>query len=97
MHLLRGQGVLLHVCACHPCPRTHACVVYCVSVCVHAFVCVHVYVRLCAVVGVQDNCPPGGTISYQIRHTTAGGVGTFNDPVTFAGAVAAYALRRRFA
>ena len=35
------------------------------------------------------SCPPGGAIAYPRLHTLAGGVGTFADPITFAGAPAA--------
>ena len=36
--------------------------------------------------GARDNCPPGGAIAYPKIHQLAGGVGTFEDPITFAGA-----------
>ena len=37
--------------------------------------------------GSKDNCPPGGDIAYpNAQHPLAGGVGTFEDPITFAGA-----------
>jgi len=40
--------------------------------------------------GAKDNCPPGGDIAYPSsdpgRHQAAGGSGTWEDPVTFAGA-----------
>jgi hypothetical protein len=36
--------------------------------------------------GAKDNCPPGGDIAYPHVHQKAGGTGTWNDPVTFAGA-----------
>lgn len=39
--------------------------------------------------GAKDNCPPGGDIAHPVRHKLAGGVGTFADPITFAGAPAA--------
>ena len=35
--------------------------------------------------GAKDNCPPGGAIAFPTKHQEAGGVGTWNDPVTFAG------------
>ena len=35
--------------------------------------------------GAKDNCPPGGSIAYPTVHTVAGGKGTYNDPITFAG------------
>ena len=35
--------------------------------------------------GAKDNCPPGGDIAHPIIHKEAGGVGTFVDPITFAG------------
>jgi hypothetical protein len=34
--------------------------------------------------GWYDNTPPGGDISYPKLHDTAGGKGTFKDPITFA-------------
>ncbi|WP_043723921.1 discoidin domain-containing protein [Kutzneria sp. 744] len=34
--------------------------------------------------GWWDNTPPGGDISYPQIHDTAGGVGSFDDPITFA-------------
>src|SRR5437016_2147806 len=34
--------------------------------------------------GWYDNTPPGGDISYPKIHSTAGGVGTYADPITFA-------------
>lgn len=34
--------------------------------------------------GWPDNTPPGGAISNGVLHTTAGGVGTFADPITLA-------------
>ena len=34
--------------------------------------------------GWYDNTPPGGDISYPRLHDTAGGTGTFADPITFA-------------
>ena len=34
--------------------------------------------------GWWDNTPPGGDISHPVKHKTAGGVGTFDDPITFA-------------
>jgi hypothetical protein len=36
--------------------------------------------------GALDNCPPGGDIAYPKLHKEAGGKGTFEDPITFAGA-----------
>lgn len=37
--------------------------------------------------GSKDNCPPGGAIAYpNTQHPLAGGVGTYDDPITFAGA-----------
>ena len=36
--------------------------------------------------GAKDNCPPGGMIAFPSLHTSAGGTGTFADPITFAGA-----------
>jgi len=39
--------------------------------------------------GAKDNCPPGGSIAHPVLHPLAGGTGTFADPITFAGAVAA--------
>ncbi|TCO53098.1 discoidin domain-containing protein [Actinocrispum wychmicini] len=38
--------------------------------------------------GWWDNTPPGGDISYPQIHSTAGGTGTFADPITFATATA---------
>lgn len=35
--------------------------------------------------GAKDNCPPGGSIAYPTIHKVAGGVGTYADPITFAG------------
>ena len=34
--------------------------------------------------GYVDNSPPGGAIAHPCLHQTAGGVGTYADPVTFA-------------
>ena len=34
--------------------------------------------------GWWDNTPPGGVISYPQIHQTAGGTGTYSDPITFA-------------
>jgi hypothetical protein len=34
--------------------------------------------------GWYDNTPPGGDIAYPQIHSTAGGKGTFSDPITFA-------------
>jgi hypothetical protein len=34
--------------------------------------------------GWPDNTPPGGAVSDGVLHQTAGGVGTFNDPITVA-------------
>ena len=34
--------------------------------------------------GWYDNTPPGGDISYPVLHDTAGGTGTYADPITFA-------------
>jgi hypothetical protein len=34
--------------------------------------------------GWYDNTPPGGDIAYPQIHSTAGGKGTFADPITFA-------------
>jgi hypothetical protein len=39
--------------------------------------------------GWWDNTPPGGDIAYPKIHDTAGGVGSFADPITFAAATAA--------
>ena len=38
--------------------------------------------------GWSDNTPPGGDISFPNIHSTAGGKGTFADPITFATATA---------
>jgi len=38
-------------------------------------------------VHTKDNCPPGGAIAYPVIHQQAGGVGTFQDPITYAGDV----------
>jgi F5/8 type C domain/Ricin-type beta-trefoil lectin domain len=38
--------------------------------------------------GWYDNTPPGGDISYPKIHSTAGGKGTFADPITFATSTA---------
>ena len=36
--------------------------------------------------GAKDNCPPGGDIAYPTsQHPQAGGLGSFADPITFAG------------
>ena len=35
--------------------------------------------------GAKDNCPPGGSIAYPTIHQVAGGTGTYDDPITFAG------------
>ncbi len=34
--------------------------------------------------GWPDNSPPGGAIAYPGLHRTAGGTGTYSDPITFA-------------
>lgn len=34
--------------------------------------------------GWPDNSPPGGAISMPVIHKTAGGTGTYGDPITFA-------------
>ena len=39
--------------------------------------------------GAKDNCPPGGEIAYPKIHKQAGGLGTYADPITFAGAIKA--------
>ena len=36
--------------------------------------------------GARDNCPPGGDIAYPQIHNEAGGNGTYNNPITYAGA-----------
>jgi len=36
--------------------------------------------------GAKDNCPPGAQIAYPKIHKLAGGVGSYDDPITFAGA-----------
>jgi len=40
--------------------------------------------------GARDNCPPGADISHPIIHKEAGGLGTFDNPITFAGTTAAF-------
>uniref|UniRef100_A0A6B2LHI1 LysM domain-containing protein n=1 Tax=Arcella intermedia TaxID=1963864 RepID=A0A6B2LHI1_9EUKA len=35
--------------------------------------------------GARDNCPPGGDIAHPIIHNLAGGTGTYEDPITYAG------------
>jgi len=35
--------------------------------------------------GWTDNSPPGASIAYPQIHKTAGGTGTYSDPITFAG------------
>jgi hypothetical protein len=35
--------------------------------------------------GAPDNCPPGGRIAHPTIHQQAGGTGTYDDPITFAG------------
>ncbi len=35
--------------------------------------------------GAKDNCPPGGDIAYPRIHKIAGGVGSFINPITYAG------------
>ena len=35
--------------------------------------------------GAKDNCPPGGDIAYPQIHKVAGGNGTYNNPITYAG------------
>jgi hypothetical protein len=39
--------------------------------------------------GAKDNCPPGGSIAYPYLHSEAGGLGTYYDPITFAGTTTA--------
>jgi len=39
--------------------------------------------------GAKDNCPPGGDIAYPTIHKEAGGLGTYKNPITYAGASAA--------
>jgi hypothetical protein len=34
--------------------------------------------------GWPDNSPPGGAIAYPGLHSTAGGTGTYSDPITYA-------------
>mmetsp|Transcript_28659 Transcript_28659/g.33849 ORF Transcript_28659/g.33849 Transcript_28659/m.33849 type:complete len:236 (+) Transcript_28659:70-777(+) len=34
--------------------------------------------------GAGDNCPPGGDIAYPTIHDSAGGTGTYDDPITCA-------------
>ncbi len=34
--------------------------------------------------GAKDNCPPGGDLSYPVGGRKAGGLGTFDNPITFA-------------
>ena len=36
--------------------------------------------------GARDNCPPSGEIAYPIIHKEAGGLGTYDNPITFASA-----------
>src|SRR3954454_20637602 len=38
--------------------------------------------------GWWDNTPPGGDIAYPQIHSTAGGKGTYDDPITFATSTA---------
>lgn len=46
--------------------------------------------------GARDNCPPGGDIAYPSKqHPYAGGLGTYDNPITFAGAKAAIAPHTR--
>jgi len=35
--------------------------------------------------GAKDNCPPGGDIAYPTIHSEAGGLGTYSNPITYAG------------
>ena len=35
--------------------------------------------------GSRDNCPPGGDIAHPVIHKLAGGNGTYDNPITFAG------------
>jgi len=37
--------------------------------------------------GAKDNCPPGGDIAYPVIHQFAGGNGTYENPITYAGDV----------
>jgi 3D (Asp-Asp-Asp) domain-containing protein len=39
--------------------------------------------------GWPDNSPPGAGIAHKIKHQTAGGTGTYEDPITFATATSA--------
>ena len=40
--------------------------------------------------GTDDNCPPSAEISYPVLHKNgAGGVGSYADPITYAGVTAA--------
>jgi len=42
------------------------------------------YTMYCTCYGWLDNSPPGGAIAYPQIHSTAGGSGTYSNPVTFA-------------
>jgi hypothetical protein len=59
------------------------------SVCLAVFVVVAAqasttYTMYCTSYGWLDNSPPGAAIAYPQIHSTAGGVGTYANPVTFA-------------
>ncbi len=45
--------------------------------------------------GAPDNDPPGGSIAHPVIHSTAGGVGTYSNPVTFATDVNEFAVGTR--
>jgi len=42
------------------------------------------YTMYCTCYGWLDNDPPGGAIAYPQIHSTAGGSGTYSNPITFA-------------
>ena len=44
-----------------------------------------IMISIC-VTGSKDNCPPGGIIAFPSLHAEAGGIGTFSDPISYAGA-----------
>lgn len=45
--------------------------------------------------GARDNCPPGAQIAHPVIHQEAGGLGTYDDPITFASVTNAFPVGTR--
>ncbi|KAF7593015.1 hypothetical protein BBP40_012102 [Aspergillus hancockii] len=72
------SAILLWVGACSPLAIRQSC---------------HVQDTIHTFYGFPDNDPPGAAIAYDCgRGQTAGGVGTFNDPVTFASTLGEFEM-----